>query len=268
MQGWIKLHRKLLENPIFNDPHLLKLWIYCLLKATHKERKQIVGKQIVELKPGQFVTGRFALAEEYNRGAKPKDIVSDRTLWRWIKFLEECEFLSIKSTTKYSVITITNWDRYQENDQQMTNKRPSNDQQMTTNKNDKNEKNDKKEDYTSKIKDLLAAFNQKIPGFIDLNKRYWDVIRETRKTGKISKSVIYNNMKKWEKYSPVVIEYALTTHIHNHAGKREEYTLGIMRRTNEHEARRGLIKLKNKGGAMIENHQRDNPEGPQYDYGF
>ena len=268
MQGWIKLHRKLLENPIFNDPHLLKLWIYCLLKATHKERKQIVGKQIVELKPGQFVTGRFALAEEYNRGVKPKDIVSDRTLWRWIKFLEECEFLSIKSTTKYSVITITNWDRYQENDQQMTNKRPSNDQQMTTNKNDKNEKNDKKEDYTSKIKDLLAAFNQKIPGFIDLNKRYWDVIRETRKTGKISKSVIYNNMKKWEKYSPVVIEYALTTHIHNHAGKREEYTLGIMRRTNEHEARRGLIKLKNKGGAMIENHQRDNPEGPQYDYGF
>lgn len=118
MQGWIKLHRKLLENPIFNDPHLLKLWVYCLLKATHKERKQIVGKQMVELQPGQFVTGRFILAEEYNKGAKPKDIVSDRTLWRWLKFLEECEFLSIKSTTKYSVVTINNWDKYQENDQQ------------------------------------------------------------------------------------------------------------------------------------------------------
>ncbi len=138
MQGWIKLHRKLLDNPIFNDPHLLKLWVYCLLKATHKERKQIVGKQMVELQPGQFVTGRFILAEEYNKGAKPKDIVSDRTLWRWLKFLEECEFLSIKSTTKYSVVTINNWDKYQENDQQTSSKRPANDQQMSTNKNVKN----------------------------------------------------------------------------------------------------------------------------------
>ena len=141
MQGWIKLHRKLLENPIFNDPHLLKLWVYCLLKATHKEHKQIVGKQMVELQPGQFVTGRFILAKEYNRDAKPNDVVSDRTLWRWMKFLEESEFLSIKSTTKYSVVTINNWDKYQDNDQQMSSKCPSNVQQVSTNKNGKNEKN-------------------------------------------------------------------------------------------------------------------------------
>ncbi len=141
MQGWIKLHRKLLDNPIFNDPHLLKLWIYCLLKATHSERKQIIGKQIVELKPGQFVTGRFSLAKEYNRDAKPKDVVSDRTLWRWMKFLEESEFLSIKSTTKYSVVTINNWDKYQDNVQQTSSKCPSNVQQVSTNKNDKNEEN-------------------------------------------------------------------------------------------------------------------------------
>lgn len=157
MQGWIKLHRKLLENPIFNDPHLLKLWIYCLLKATHKERKQIVGKQIVELKPGQFVTGRFSLAKEYNRDAKPKDVVSDRTLWRWMKFLEESEFLSIKSTTKYSVVTINNWDKYQDNDQQMSSKCPSNVQQVSTNKNDKNVEN-----ISTTTPDPIAFFEQNL----------------------------------------------------------------------------------------------------------
>ncbi|WP_346207647.1 hypothetical protein NSS91_16215 [Caldifermentibacillus hisashii] len=181
MQGWIKLHRKLLENPIFNDPHLLKLWVYCLLKATHKEHKQIVGKQMVELQPGQFVTGRFILAEEYNKGAKPKDIVSDRTLWRWLKFLEECEFLSIKPTTKYSVVTINNWDKYQENDQQMSSKCPANVQQMSTNKNVKNVKNNNTrkqvyEDdsiYIMLAKYFVEQIKQNNPNFKEPNYQKW-----------------------------------------------------------------------------------------------
>lgn len=268
MQGWIKLHRKLLVSDVFQNEKLLKVFIYCLLKASHQDTETVIGLQTVPLKKGQFIFGRSKAASELN--------MKESTVWRYMKFLEKIGTIDIKSNNKFSLVTVENWGFYQgadgeggqQNEQQNNNKVTTNGQQMDTYKNGENGKNGKKIDYTPKIKDLLAAFNQKIPGFIDLNKRYWDVIRETRKTGKISKSVIYNNMKKWEKYSPVVIEYALTTHIHNHAGKREEYTLGIMRRTNEHEARRGLIKLKNKGGAMIENHQRDNPEVPQYDYGF
>lgn len=94
---------------------------------------------------------------------------------------------------------------------------------------------DKDKYYTSKIKDLLTVFST-IKDFNKLNKKYWDVIRETRKTGRISKSVIYNTMKKWEKYDPAVIEYALKSHIDLHAGKREEYTIGIMRNTSIDEA--------------------------------
>lgn len=181
MQGWIKLHRKLLENPIFNDPHLLKLWVYCLLKATHKEHKQIVDKQMVELQPGQFVTGRFILAEEYNKGAKPKDIVSDRTLWRWLKFLEGCEFLSIKSTTKYSVVTINNWGKYQANVQQMSSECPTNVQQMSTNKNVKNVNNNTTrkhvyEDdsiYIMLAKYFVEQIKQNNPNFKEPNYQKW-----------------------------------------------------------------------------------------------
>lgn len=95
---------------------------------------------------------------------------------------------------------------------------------------------DKDKYYTAKIKDLLPVFSKNISNFTELNKKYWDVIRETRKTGKIKPSVIYNTMKKWEKYDPVVIEYALKAHIDLHAGKREEYTIGIMRNTSKDEA--------------------------------
>jgi len=94
---------------------------------------------------------------------------------------------------------------------------------------------DKEKDYSSKIKDLLSLFSS-INNFNQLNKDYWNIIRETRKTGKIAESVIYNNMNKWKKYDTAVIEYALKEHVKNHKGKREEYTLGIMRNTTKEEA--------------------------------
>lgn len=94
---------------------------------------------------------------------------------------------------------------------------------------------DKDKYYTSKIKDLLPVFSP-INNFNELNKKYWDVIRETRKTGKVAKSVICNNMEKWKKYDPAVIEYALKTHIEVHAGKKEDYTIGIMRNTSREDA--------------------------------
>src|SRR5690606_38164552 len=100
MQGWVSVHRKIMNNPVWQDPHLLKLWMLCLLEASHKEHDQLVGKQIVKLKPGEFVTGRFSLADSYNSGMKKNEKVNERTLWRWMKNLEKADFLSIKSTTK------------------------------------------------------------------------------------------------------------------------------------------------------------------------
>lgn len=78
MVGWIKLHRKIRSNPIFNDPQLLRLWLICLTEASHTEHDQIVGRQTVKLKPGDFVTGRFALMDMYNTGLKSKDRVKEK----------------------------------------------------------------------------------------------------------------------------------------------------------------------------------------------
>ena len=232
MQGWIKLHRKLLTSDVFQNDKMLKVFIYCLLKATHSERSQKVGRQNVELKPGQFVFGRKKAAYELN--------MKESTVRDYMKLLEEDNIINMKSTNKYSVVTVVNWEFYQlegeKSDNNDDNKKTTEGQQKDTNKNDKNVKNEKNNNYTSKIKDLLTLYSEQIPNFVELNEQYWDVIRETRKSGKIAESVIYNTMKKWQKYHPSVIRYALKTHIEMHAGKREEYTLGIMRNTSKEEA--------------------------------
>lgn len=57
MAGWIKLHRKLKNSLVFDNPDLLKVWIWCLLKATHDDYIQMIGLQEVELKKAQFILG-------------------------------------------------------------------------------------------------------------------------------------------------------------------------------------------------------------------
>ncbi|MFA8439327.1 DnaD domain-containing protein [Pueribacillus sp. YX66] len=130
-KGWIKLHRKLLNNPVFQDPYLLKLWMYCLLKASHKEHKQLVGKEIVTLQEGQFIWGRNEAANELNHGTRPKEQKSPSTWERYLKLLEELEMLNRKTNNKCTVITIVNWRVYQdyddENEQQSEQQRFSSD---------------------------------------------------------------------------------------------------------------------------------------------
>ena len=135
-----------MDNPIYSNANMLKLWVHCLLKASHTEHKQLVGNQMVILEKGQFVTGRDALFNEFNKGAKSSEIVSAVSLWRWLKKFEEWQMLNIKTTTKYSVISILGWNEYQQSEQQVNNKRTANEQQMITNNNvNKDNKENKKD---------------------------------------------------------------------------------------------------------------------------
>ncbi|MCI8411963.1 MAG: hypothetical protein HFJ40_05995 [Clostridia bacterium] len=104
-KSWIKLYRKILESPIFENEKALKVWIWCLVKATHKEREQLVGKQIVHLEKGQFVTGRKKASEELK--------MKDRTVYDYFKLLKELHMISIKSNNKFSIVTVEKWEDYQ-----------------------------------------------------------------------------------------------------------------------------------------------------------
>lgn len=64
-QGWIKLHRKILDNPIiFKDNDHLAVWIYLLLHATHKKMDAIFNGERITLEEGQLITGRKIIAEK------------------------------------------------------------------------------------------------------------------------------------------------------------------------------------------------------------
>jgi len=94
------------------------------LKASHKGVYIIVGYQKVNLLPGQFVFGRKKASKETG--------LTEREIRTIIDFLKTSGNLTIKSTNKFSIITIVNWRTYQadevdndqQNDQPPTSKRP------------------------------------------------------------------------------------------------------------------------------------------------
>jgi len=148
-QGYIKLFRKVTGSFVWTNSDMFKLWVLCLMKASHEGRRFLFNGQEVPLTSGQFVTGGYAIAKEFNEGVPSDKAVAWRRLWRWLKKFESEGMLTISSTARYSVISINNWDEYQVDDKPLTNQRQTDDKPVTTNKNDKNDKNDKNKKNTS-----------------------------------------------------------------------------------------------------------------------
>ena len=123
--GYIKLWRKSLEDSLWQNISIWRFFEYCLLKATYREHTVLVGMQEIHLEPGQFVFGRKVASEESG--------LSEQVIRTCLKKLRNMKKLTIKPTNKFTVISIVNWARYQDEEnqinqhinQQLTNKQPT-----------------------------------------------------------------------------------------------------------------------------------------------
>lgn len=107
MNGWIKLHRQSLDSAVFQNGNLWQVWCWCLMKATHEEKKMLWNGQEILLRPGEFLSGRFSGAKECHM--KPS------TFRNQIALLEKLKNLDIKSDSRSSLITVIKWHEFQEN---------------------------------------------------------------------------------------------------------------------------------------------------------
>jgi len=132
MEGWIKLHRKMLDWGWYKKEATKSLFMHLLLNANHGPTV-FEGKELIA---GQLVVGLKALSKQ--TGLTIQQI---RTAITHLKSTNE---ITNETTTKYSIITITNWHLYQvqqHSHQQTINK------QLTTDKNVKNVKKKNIYDY-------------------------------------------------------------------------------------------------------------------------
>ena len=103
--GWIKLHRVLLDSAVFADAELLRVLLYCVLRASYREMKIPVGRQIITLQPGQLLYGRKAVSDRLGIG--------ESKLRGMMLQLQQLGIIQVQSTNRYSVATIVHWEQYQ-----------------------------------------------------------------------------------------------------------------------------------------------------------
>src|ERR1700690_2765071 len=98
--GWIRLHRKLIEKGFYKKSTYLHLWVHLLLSANHKEKEFMWNGEIIIIKQGQLVTGRKQLSEGTG--------IPESTIEDILKLLEREHQIQQQKTTKYRIITIVN----------------------------------------------------------------------------------------------------------------------------------------------------------------
>lgn len=154
---YVKLFRKITKWEWWPDPPTRDVFIYCLIRANWKDGR-FKGH---EVKRGQFVTSLPTMARE--TGFSVQQV---RTA---IKHLKSTGELTQSSTSKWSVITVLNYDRYQETNRQ-TNRQLTGNQQATNN--NRRSKEVKKERSIGVSKDTLSSNDDDVAAVIDhLNER-------------------------------------------------------------------------------------------------
>lgn len=103
MVGFIKLHRKLQQWEWYNKSEMVHLFIHLLINANSEDGEW----QKQPIKRGQLITGLHSLSE--------KTGISIRTIRTCLGRLKSTNELTIKSTNKFSVITICKYDDYNDN---------------------------------------------------------------------------------------------------------------------------------------------------------
>ena len=149
-EGWIKLHRSFLDWEWWSDINTSRLFLYCIIKANHEDKR---WRGLV-VKRGSFVTSYEKLA--IGTGLSKKAVRTALKHLIWTHEVAQC------SNSKYTIISVSNYDKYQEVGTPMgtprANKGHTEGTPRATNKNDKNDKNEKNEK-----KGILENPNSKRP---------------------------------------------------------------------------------------------------------
>lgn len=120
MDGWVKLYRRFLNWQWFSRPEMVQIFIYILLSAAHKDHVW----QSVNIRRGEFPTSVDSLVRATG--------LTTQQVRTCLSRLERTGEITRKSTNKYTVISVCNFDSYQcdeELDQQTSNKQATNKQQ-------------------------------------------------------------------------------------------------------------------------------------------
>lgn len=112
MSGWIKLQRDIMDHWIAQDAEYLAVWIRMLSEANFEQQTKMFNGQVITVERGQLIFGLDSYSE--------KTKVSVMRLRRLVELLEKHQMINRVIKSKYSLISIVNYDKHQADNRQAT----------------------------------------------------------------------------------------------------------------------------------------------------
>lgn len=183
-KGWIKLHRKLQDCWIWqiNKPFDERsAWIDLLLSANHSDVKIHFNGELILIKRGQFITSVRNLSAKWKWN-------KDKTL-KFLRLLEKDKMIKRESDNFRTLVTIENYEVYQccidaERTEQGTEQGTQDGHEPATNKNDKNDKEEKNNNtcaFPEEKHDTLEQFFESIWKLYPIKKGKGQVSKTKKK---------------------------------------------------------------------------------------
>lgn len=170
MEGWIKLHRRLSENPLWKCEAFTRgqAWIDLILLTNHEDNYFYKRGVKIDVKRGQCGWSELALSERWKW--------SRNKVNKFLKDLEKEHQIKQQKSNVTQIVTILNYNKYQQKGQQKDTRRTPKGHQKDTNKNVKNVKNDKnvKKIYIPNFREFRNYVLEKEPhiGLSALKNKY------------------------------------------------------------------------------------------------
>lgn len=165
-EGFVKNHRKTLDNPIVcKDSDHFAIWHYLLYEAKFKPCASLFGGKKIILQPGQLTTGRRQISEHFH--------IAESKVQRVLKTFENEQMIEQQTSNKNRLISIVGWEQYQiceqQNEQPVNNKRTTTEQPVNTPKECKNER---MKEYIKYIyRRAPAELHKTLDDFIEMRKK-------------------------------------------------------------------------------------------------
>lgn len=140
LNGFIKLHRKLVAWGWYQDYVVKDVFLHLLLTANFKD-SQWMG---ITLKKGQLVTSYKHLSEDLAFSVRQVRTAIDK--------LKSTGEITTEATNRFTLITVVNWEEYQLFDEKMTSEATSNqtNERQTSDKQATNKRQQRKNDKKNK----------------------------------------------------------------------------------------------------------------------
>lgn len=103
--GFVKLHRKIRDNPIFWKPNYLAVFSFILLDVEFQKCKKALRGDLIELNPWEGLIFQKEIADKFG--------IALGTVSNIIKRLISETIIETFTNNKYTIVRLVNWEAYQ-----------------------------------------------------------------------------------------------------------------------------------------------------------